>query len=315
METTYIKSVSKKKPSIDRIKTIKIENLPNLLQDMCNKGLIELVVDSYKIKQTRERKLVEETLAELTSQCAPFSESEALVFPESQKSPESSFLLKSLSTPELRSDQPLTPKRPVTHPGNECTHNLVLFQNVLKEMKEIKQFTKSTERKFEELEMAHQNISGRNNVIYSDNENSVLLLEILKNCISNLEEELIEKDAIINILKQKNETNNNTSSVNKIVTENDEILQTERGNSSPGSNSKQKIETQTEPSKKKKIVLNGDSMVNGISEKGLSVNHKVKIVKFPGGKILQKLDVIIKEKPDDLIVYVGTNDIANNVKL
>ena len=71
---------------------------------MCNKSLIELVVDSYKIKQTRERELVEETLAELTSQCAPFSESEVLVFPESPKSPESSFLLKSLSTPELRSN-------------------------------------------------------------------------------------------------------------------------------------------------------------------------------------------------------------------
>ena len=56
-------------------------------------------------------------------------------------------------------------------------------------------------------------------------------------------------------------------------------------------------------------------MVNGISEKGLSVNHKVKIVKFPGGKILEKLDLIIKEKPDDLIVYAGTNDIANNVNL
>ena len=58
---TYIKSVSKKKPSIDRIKTLKIcnemvvwsiESLPNLLQDMCNKGIIELVDDSYKIKQT-----------------------------------------------------------------------------------------------------------------------------------------------------------------------------------------------------------------------------------------------------------------------
>ena len=95
--------------------------------------------------------------------------------------------------------------------------------------------------------MALQNISGKNNVIYSDDENSVLLLEILKNRISNLEEELKEKDAIINILKQKNETNNNTSSVNKTVTENDEILQTERGNSSPSSNSKQKIEIQTEP--------------------------------------------------------------------
>ena len=103
--------------------------------------------------------------------------------------------------------------------------------------------------------------------------------------MSNLVKKLIEKDAIINfLLKQKNETNNNTSSVIKAVTENDEILETERGNSSPSSNSKQKRETQTEPSSKKnKIVLTGDSMVNGISEKDLSVNHKVKIVNFPGG--------------------------------
>ena len=39
-------------------------------------------------------------------------------------------------------------------------------------MEEIKLFTKSTERKFEELEMALQNISGENNVNYSSNENS-----------------------------------------------------------------------------------------------------------------------------------------------
>ena len=56
-----------------------IENLPNLLQDMCDNGLIELTDDSYKIKQIKEHKLVEETLAELTSQCLPFSESETLV--------------------------------------------------------------------------------------------------------------------------------------------------------------------------------------------------------------------------------------------
>ena len=44
--------------------------------------------------------------------------------------------------------------------------------------------------------------------------------------------------------------------------------------------------------------LTGDSMVNGISEKGLSVNHKVKIVNFPGGtneKILEKLYDITKK--------------------
>ena len=185
-------------------------------------------------------------------------------------------------------------------------------------MEEIKRFTKSNERKFEKLEMALQNISGKNNVNDSNNENSPLLLEILKNRISNLDQELTEKDAIINfLLKQENEANNNTSSVNKTVTENDEILENERGNSCPSSNSEQKIETQTEPSsKKKKIVMTEDSMANDISEKGLSVNHKVKIVNFPGGtseKILEKLDVIIKEKPDKLIVYDGTNDITNNV--
>ena len=103
------------------------------------------------------------------------------------------------------------------------------------------------------------------------------------------------------------------------MTANYEILETERGNSSSSSNSKENRETQTEPlSRKKKIVLTGDSMVNGISEKGLSVNHKVKIVNLPGGtneKILEKLDDIIKEKPDDLIAHVGTNDITNNVNL
>ena len=51
---TYIKSVSKKKPSIDRIKirllkicdenVWSIEDLPNLLQDMCNKSLIDLIL-------------------------------------------------------------------------------------------------------------------------------------------------------------------------------------------------------------------------------------------------------------------------------
>ena len=61
---------------------------------------------------------------------------ETLVIPKTRKSPESLFLRKSLSTPELPSAQPTTPKRFVKHPGDECTHNLVLFQNLLKEMEE-----------------------------------------------------------------------------------------------------------------------------------------------------------------------------------
>ena len=38
----------------------------------CDEGLMELVDDSYKIKQTKEREFVEDTLAELTNQCTPF---------------------------------------------------------------------------------------------------------------------------------------------------------------------------------------------------------------------------------------------------
>ena len=54
------------------------------------------------------------------------------------------------------------------------------------------------------------------NVNYSNNKNSPFLLEILKNRISSLEKELMEKDAIINfLLKQKNETSDNLRSVNK----------------------------------------------------------------------------------------------------
>ena len=59
-------------------------------------------------------------------------------------------------------------------------------------------------------------------------------------------------------------------------------------------------------------------MVNRISEKGLSVNYKVKIVNFSGStseKILGKADGIIKEKQEDLIFHARTNNITNNVNL
>ena len=64
--------------------------------------------------------------------------------------------------------------------------------------------------------------------------------------------------------------------------------------------------------------MSGDSMLNGISEKYLSRTHKVNVTNFPGGatdEIVEKLDNIIKDKPDDLVIHIGTNDLMNNVKL
>ena len=74
--------------------------------------------------------------------------------------------------------------------------------------------------------------------------------------------------------------------------------------------------------KKRKIIVVGDSLLNGIHEKGLSKNRSVKVNNIPGGTsdaILDKLDDL-KKKPAGLIVYAGTNDITtgknllNNVK-
>ena len=75
--------------------------------------------------------------------------------------------------------------------------------------------------------------------------------------------------------------------------------------------------------KKRKIIIVGDSLLNGIHEKVLSKNHSVKGNNIPGGKtdaILDKLDDFLRNKPDGLIVHAGMNDISkrknlmNNVK-
>ena len=70
--------------------------------------------------------------------------------------------------------------------------------------------------------------------------------------------------------------------------------------------------------RRKKIVVTGDSMLNGVNEKGLSKSHNVKVKNYPGATsedILDKIDDLLKVKPDCLLVHVGTNDLTNNVNL
>ena len=55
---------------------------------------------------------------------------------------------------------------------------------------------------------------------------------------------------------------------------------------------------------KKNIIQTGDSMLNNISEKGLSKTHKVRVTNFPGGtskKITDQLNDLIKRKPSKLM--------------
>ena len=59
-------------------------------------------------------------------------------------------------------------------------------------------------------------------------------------------------------------------------------------------------------------------MLNGIHEKGMSKNYRVRVNNFPGGTsatILETIDQLVKSKPDCLIVHAGTNYLANRANL
>ena len=57
-------------------------------------------------------------------------------------------------------------------------------------------------------------------------------------------------------------------------------------------------------------------MLNGFNERGLSKHQNVKIQNFPGGAsetILDKVETLVAEKPDCIIIHAGTNDIMNGI--
>ena len=72
----------------------------------------------------------------------------------------------------------------------------------MKELQAIKDFTKSVERKFAELEKAIKDLSEPK--VSNCTESSSLTVELLKNRVSTVEKLLIEKDAIINFLLKQN---------------------------------------------------------------------------------------------------------------
>ena len=70
-------------------------------------------------------------------------------------------------------------------------------------------------------------------------------------------------------------------------------------------------------------IVVGDSLLNGINERGLSKDFNVKMNNIPGGTsdtVLDKIEELVKCKGSSLIVHAGTNDlkkgknVLNNVK-
>ena len=64
--------------------------------------------------------------------------------------------------------------------------------------------------------------------------------------------------------------------------------------------------------------MTDDSILNSMNEKGLSKSHSVNVKSYPGATsedILDKINNLLKVKPDCLLVHVGTNDLTNNMNL
>ena len=59
-------------------------------------------------------------------------------------------------------------------------------------------------------------------------------------------------------------------------------------------------------------------MLNNINNRGLSKSKTFEVLNFPGAasnEILGKIDDVLNQKPESLIVYVRTNDFTNEINL
>ena len=144
---------------------------------------------------------------------------------------------------------------------------------------------------------------------------SISVINILKDRISFLENELSKKDTIINYLSNElitlNRSNSQDSTNGSRSTNIYESITVD--NYANDTIKETTIDTE-KPANKTRVIITGDSLLNGINEKGLSKDKHAKIKKFLGGTtetISGEVEELVKNKLDTLIVQAGTNDLMN----
>ena len=137
---------------------------------------------------------------------------------------------------------------------------------------------------------------------YDIDKNSDFVINLLKDSISFLEGQLIEKNSIIDFLVKHQmspvATYSNINCDNKVL--NHESTEAIKNETLPNGN------------------INQD-LLNGINEKGLSKIHNVKIVNKPGATsehlLLEEPDNLIKYQPESAIIHAATNDLTNGINM
>ena len=136
-------------------------------------------------------------------------------------------------------------------------------------------------------------------------------ITLLKDHIKCLEQQLNEKQLIIDGLIMNIKTPCSPS-IDK--SDNSPSVEVE---STQNKANKAVKKTKSKPNKvKKKVFVVGDSLLNGISEKGFT-DHNVSIKAHPGATsndLSYYIKPIVHKKPDVIIVHCGTNDIPKDLK-
>ena len=217
-------------------------------------------------------------------------------------------------------------ENPIIDKANNIVDNTQKDENLgclLMDMESFKEFRDSVESRLHRMEKA---IIAKSNVqeasLLSDNgieASSGFVVDLLKERIVFLENELKQKDSVIKFLTKKL-VKDNCQVVSKGINANVSLVQSNDSEESSDDSKmiKNSCNGANEQFKKRKIIIIGDSLLNDINEKGLSKNHSVNVNNIPGGTsdvILDKLDYFLKNKPDGLIVHAGTNDITKGGNL
>ena len=70
--------------------------------------------------------------------------------------------------------------------------------------------------------------------------------------------------------------------------------------------------------KTKNVIIIGDYMLNNVNSRGLSKSKNLEVLNLPGAtrtNTVNKMDDILEDKPQSLIIHIGTNDLTNDVNL
>ena len=176
-------------------------------------------------------------------------------------------------------------ENPIIDETNTTVDNAQKDENLdglLKDMKSFKEFRDSVESRLHRMEEA---IIATSNVqeasLLSDNgieASSGFVVDLLKERIVFLENELRQKDTVIKFLTKKL-VEDNCQVVSKGINTNVSLVQSNDSEKSRDDSKviKNSCNGTNEQFKKRKMVIVGDSLLNGIHEKGLSKNHSVKV--------------------------------------